>query len=148
MSKASENSEAGWRNGHATVSYEALEELTGEPREVWDRRIWEMMDEFDLMFVISAGPGRSNGSNKSTVESNTGSRLHLPREFPNQIDAFDREPNEKTTDMSVVKCRKMDTHRYVFKHPAVYPPGFKDVCGYCLYEFSDWWDKQQKGVFE
>lgn len=127
-----------WHNGHDTRTYDEFEEATGEPREVWDQRIWDSVKDRDLLFINSTGPGNNHRKGRGLSRSSTSNKcLHLPAEFL-EPDEFDHEPNEKTTD-DVTLCRDHKSMRWEFKEPAVWPPGWKRVCQYCLAEWADWY---------
>lgn len=116
-------------NPHKTIQPDDLEELTGEPKTVWYDRIWETMRERDYCFVYSRGR-----------DSTGGSHLHLPAEFPD--DDLDAEPNEVVEHREgLIHCRDLaEIDSWKYKPPAMIPPGYRDVCTYCLHDYVHWYD--------
>lgn len=126
----------GEHNESLSKSYEDLADDPehGAPREVWEDRIWTEMAGRDLMFLESSGHGF--GSTEGSTQSSKA--LHLPAEFDTPSE-FDHEQNEKTEDDAAKLCCYTRDGLWKYKHHACYPTGYRDICGYCLARFFDWW---------
>lgn len=121
-------------NPHNTIRPDQLEDETGEPKEVWYDRIWETVSDGYLFLYSRGGNGRSASM----------SDLHLPEELvKNQT--LNAEPYDQVEGgTGPTCCRDSSTVTYwKYKSPAVYPPGHKDICSYCIYQYVQWHQAQQ-----
>lgn len=139
MSKNNDPTEAihksGWTSGQDNLSADELADaLDVSVQEVYDM-IWDQMRARELLFLKTAGAGAANANEDRAA--NTSRTIHLPTEFDTP-DEFDREPNEKTHDQDATFCRNHDVYRWSYKSPAVWPPGYRDICQFCLANWAKW----------
>lgn len=103
-------------------------DLTDDDRELWHERVWTTLDLGD--YHILRTPRRTSGAGMPT--------LHIP-----QACLDDDDPHECHTSVrsDAAACRSWERGRELrVKPPSAFPPGYTDLCAYCLYEFSQWWE--------
>lgn len=132
----------GWTSGQDNISIDELAEQLGvSPQDAYDL-IWDQMRARGLLFLKTSGAGSSNAGEQRAA--NTSRTIHLPAEFETP-DEFDRENNEKTHDQDATFCRSHDVYRWNYKSPAVWPPGYRDICQFCLANWAKWYGVEPDG---
>lgn len=111
----------------AAHGYCLTRDSLGDDADMWYARVHETLEGMGFNLLI---PTTGTSVGKCMV--------HIDPEFPDG----DRRPPNETLEGQHPYCGHH--HRMALwrtKHPTTYPPGYRDVCGYCMFEFVRWWDR-------
>lgn len=93
--------------------------------EQWYTRIHETLDDHGCCYYVPYGSAKASCA-----------RLHLCPHFPGECDC---DPNARVHGNAY--CARAPVNEcWRPKTPAMFPPAYRDVCGYCVYRFVRWWD--------
>lgn len=113
---------------HYSVTRQELDEVPPfEDIDEWHEIVWGEVEQRGYVF-LRASDKFSRGA------------MHLPIGFPH--DGCEYEANESIAcgdGEQPVLCRECDVEEFRAKPARMIPPGYYDVCSYCMYIFLDWW---------